>query len=190
MALDLINEENGGLTDASVLLFQSNASDFNDRGRLEVKFQNAENELKGFRVYGKQEFELITKKDSTDQNKLVIGNVISFEDKSYAFEQDSPFDEYGESYKTSALYKKGKLEDFNVQGYTRFENNYIGSLTAFVGYTDYNYGYNSVIIFDEGSIANRLKGNLVQAGASYKKIYKSYLVKELLIFREIMMVIF
>lgn len=174
MALDLINEENGGLTDASVLLFQSNDRDFKDRGRLEVKFQNAENELKGFRVYGKQEFELITKKDSTDHNKLVIGNVISFEDKSYVFKQDSPFDGYGESYKTSALYKKGKLEDFNVQGYTRFENNYIGSLSAFVGYTDYNFGYNSVIIFDEGRIANRIKGNLVQAGASYKKTYKGF----------------
>lgn len=174
MALDLINQQNGGLTDESVLLFESNNSEFKDRGRLEVNFQDAENELKGFRVYGKQEFELITKKDSTDQNKLFIGNVMSFEDKSYVFKQDVPFDDYGESYKTSDLYKKGKLEDFNIQGYTRFENNHIGSLSAFIGYTDYNYGYNSVIIFDDGRIANRLKGNLVQAGASYKKTYKGF----------------
>ena len=174
MALDLINQQNGGLTDESVLLFESNNSEFKDRGRLEVNFQDAENELKGFRVYGKQEFELITKKDSTDQNKLFIGNVMSFEDKSYVFKQDVPFDDYGESYKTSDLYKKGKLEDFNIQGYTRFENNYIGSLSAFIGYTNYNYGYNSVIIFDDGRIANRLKGNLVQAGASYKKTYKGF----------------
>ena len=174
MALDLINQQNGGLTDESVLLFESNNSEFKDRGRLEVNFQDAENELKGFRVYGKQEFELITKKDSTDQNKLFIGNVMSFEDKSYVFKQDVPFDDYGESYKTSDLYKKGKLEDFNIQGYTRFENNHIGSLSAFIGYTNYNYGYNSVIIFDDGRIANRLKGNLVQAGASYKKTYKGF----------------
>ena len=173
-ALDLINQQNGGLTDESVLLFESNNSEFRDRGRLEVNFQDAENELKGFRVYGKQEFELITKKDSTDQNKLFIGNVMSFEDKSYVFKQDVPFDDYGESYKTSDLYKKGKLEDFNIQGYTRFENNYIGSLSAFIGYTNYNYGYNSVIIFDDGRITNRLKGNLVQAGASYKKTYKGF----------------
>ena len=174
MALDLVNQENGGLTDESVLLFESNNSEFRDRGRLEVNFQDAENELKGFRVYGKQEFELITKKDSTDQNKLFIGNVMSFEDKSYVFKQDVSFNDYGESYKTSDLYKKGKLEDFNIQGYTRFENNHIGSLSAFIGYTDYNYGYNSVIIFDDGRIANRLKGNLVQAGASYKKTYKGF----------------
>ena len=62
MALDLVNQENGGLTDESVLLFESNNSEFRDRGRLEVIFQDAENELKGFRVYGKQEFELIHQK--------------------------------------------------------------------------------------------------------------------------------
>ena len=174
LALDLLNDQNGGLTDDSVLLFQSNDSDFKDRGRLEVKFQDAENELKGFRVYGKHEYELITKKDSTDLSKLVIGNVISFEDKSYVYKQDNSYSGFGESYKTDGLFKKGTLEDFNVQGYARFENNYIGSLSAFIGYTDYNYGYNSVIIFDEGRITNRIKGNIVQAGAAYKKHYKGF----------------
>jgi len=171
---DLYTEQNGGLTDESVLLFQSNDSDFKDRGRLEVNFEDAENELKGFRIYGKHEYELITKKDSTDQNKLVIGNVLSFEDKSYVFEQDKPFDGFGESYKTNGLWKKTTLEDFNVQGYARFENDLIGSLTAFVGYTDYNYGYDSKLILEAGEITNRLKGSLVQAGASYKKTYKGF----------------
>ena len=174
ISMDLLNEVNGGLTDDSVELFQSNDSDFKDRGRLEVKFEDAENELKGFRVYGKQEYELITKKDSTDQNKLVLGNVISFEDKSFFYGQDKPFKGYGESYNTSGLWKKVYLEDFNVQGYARFENDFIGSLTAFIGYTDYNYGYDTKLILDDGEITNRLKGNLVQAGASYRKIYKGF----------------
>lgn len=174
MANDLVNEENGGLTDESIMLFQTGDSDFKDRGRLDVNFENAESELKGFRVYLKHEYQIISKKDSTDQNKLVIGNVLSFEDKSYLFLQDKPFKGYGESYKTLGLWKKATLEDFNVQGYARFENDIIGSLTAFVGYTDYNYGYDSKIILDEGEIINRLKGNQVQAGASYKKIYKGF----------------
>jgi len=173
-SMDLLNEVNGGITDESVALFQSNDSDFKDRGRLGVKFQNAENELKGFRVYGKQEYELITKKDSTDQNKLVLGNVISFEDKSFFYGQEQPFSEYGESYKTAGLWKKVYLEDFNVQGFARFENDFIGSLTAFIGYTDYNYGYDTKLILDDGEITNRLKGNLVQVGASYKKTYKGF----------------
>ena len=173
-AQDLVNEQNGGLTDESIFLFQSGDSDFKDRGRLDVNYEDAENELKGFRVYAKQEYELITKKDSTDQNRLVIGNILSFEDKSYSFTQDNPFDGYGESYETSGLRKKVYLEDFNVQGYARFENDFIGSLTAFIGYTDYNYGYDTKLILDNGDIINRLKGNLLQAGASYKKTYKGF----------------
>ncbi len=171
---DLLNEQNGGLTDESVFLFQNNDSDFKDRGRLDVNFENAENELKGFRIYGKHEYEIITKKDSTDQNKLVIGNIISFEDKKFLYQQDSPFDGYGESYKTNGLWKNTTLEDFNVQGYARFENDFIGSLSVSVGYTDYNYGYDSKVILDDGEIANRLKGNQIQAGATYKKTYKGF----------------
>ena len=51
MALELLNQENGGLTDESVLLFQSDDNEFRDRGRLDVKFDDGENELKGFRVF-------------------------------------------------------------------------------------------------------------------------------------------
>ena len=42
--MDLLNQENGGLTNESVALFQSNNSEFRDRGRLDVKFEDAENE--------------------------------------------------------------------------------------------------------------------------------------------------
>ncbi len=174
MALELLNQENGGLTDESVLLFQSDDNEFRDRGRLDVKFDDGENELKGFRVFAKQEYELITKKDSTDLNKLIIGNAIGFEDKSYVYKQDNPFNGFGDSYKTSGLSKKSKLEDFSVKGYTQFKNKYIGNLSAFIAYTDYNFGYNSVVIFDIGSITNRLKSKLVQAGGTYSKNYKGF----------------
>jgi hypothetical protein len=174
MALELLNEENGGLTDESVLLFQSDDKEFRDRGRLDVKFEDAENELKGFRIFAKQEYELITKKDSTDLNKLIIGNTISFEDKSYVYKQDTPFSGFGDSYKTTGLFKKSKLEDFSVNGYAQFNNKHIGNLSAFITYTDYNFGYNSVIIFDIGSITNRLKSKLVQVGGAYEKNYKGF----------------
>ena len=174
MSLDLLNQENGGLTNESVALFQSNNSEFRDRGRLDVKFEDAENELKGFRVFAKQEYELITKKDSTDLTTFIIGNEIGFEDKSYVYKQDTPFSGYGDSYKTTGLFKKSKLEDFSVKGYAQLKNKYIGKLSAFLGYTDYNFGYNSVIIFDSGSITNRLKSNLLQAGAAFSKKHKGF----------------
>lgn len=174
MALELLNEENGGLTDESVLLFQTDDKEFRDRGRLDVKFEDAENELKGFRIFAKQEYELITKKDSTDLNKLMIGNSISFEDKSYVYKQDTPFIGFGDSYKTTGLFKKSKLEDFSVNGYAQFNNKHIGNISAFITYTDYNFGYNSVIIFDTGSITNRLKSKLAQVGGTYEKKHKGF----------------
>ncbi len=175
-AQDILNEENGGLTESSIELFTENVSDFTDRGRLDVNFEDAENLLKGFRFFLDQEYHLIPKKDSLSPSSLSIGNKISFEDKSYVYRQDNPFDGFGESYVNSDLNKKVKLEDFNVQAYSRFENSTIGSLTAFIGYTDYNYGYNTVLYLEEGTITNRLKGDLVQAGASYKKRFGGFQV--------------
>ncbi len=173
-AQDILNEENGGLTESSILLFINDVSDFDDRGRLDVNFEDAENKLEGLRFYGEQEYDLITKIDSTSQTLLTLGNIISYEDKFYQYKQSSPYLGFGESYRTSDLETKGKLEDFNIQGYARFENSIIGNLSAFIGYTDFNYGYNSVLILDDGRITNRLKGNLVQAGASYNKEYRGF----------------
>ena len=174
-AQDILNEENGGLTETSIELFTENESDFKDRGRLDVNYEDAENLLKGFRLFVDQEFQLI-KKDSLSPNSLSIGNKISFEDKSYVYRQDNPFNDFGESYVTSNLNKKVKLEDFKVQAYSQFENSIIGNLTAFIGFTDYNYGYNTVLYLDEGTTTNRLTGDIIQAGASYKKMFGDFLI--------------
>ena len=168
-AQDILNEENGGLTESSIVLFTENVSDFTDRGRLDVIFEDAENLLKGFRVFIDQEYHLIPKKDSLSSSSLSIGNKISFEDKSYVYRQQSPYDGFGESYLSSDLNKKVRLEDFNVQVYSRFENSVIGNLSAFIGYTDYNYGYNTVLYLAEETITNRIKGDIIQAGATYEK---------------------
>ena len=44
----------------------------------------------------------------------------------------------------------------------------MGELTIHGGYTDYNYGYNSLVFLTSGNIPNRLKGAFVSYGASYK----------------------
>ncbi len=173
-AQDMLNEENGGLTDNSILLFTYDNPDFRDRGLLDVNFENAENKLEGIRIYSDQEYKLITKKDNTDQNLLTIGSIINYEDKFYRYIQDIPFAGFGESYVTSDLNKKVTFENFNIQGYSRFENKVFGKLKAFIGYTDYNYGYNSVLYLDDGTITNRIKGNVIQTSASYKKEYKGF----------------
>lgn len=173
-AQDILNQENGGLNDASLVFFETGNSEFEDRARLDVNFENAENKLEGLRFYGEHEYELISKRDSLQYNVLSIGNRISYEDKFFEYRQTEPFSGFGESYETSDLLKTTKLEDFNVQAYARLENSVLGEIGAFAGYNDLNYGYNTVLILDEGRIPNRIKGNLVQFGAHYKKQYKGF----------------
>jgi len=173
-AQDFTNEEYGGLQESSIPLFVNDDPDFEDRGRLEVNFENAENRLEGIRYYLDQEYDLIAQRDSTSYNVVTLGNIISYQDKFYQYEQDAPFDGFGESYQFSGLRDKVTLTDLNLKAYARFNNNILGSITGFINYNSYNYGYNSVLILDEERITNRLKGNLVQAGAAYKKEYRGF----------------
>lgn len=173
-AQDVLNEENGGLTPASLLLFINDDPEFSDRGRLDVNFENGENKLEGLRFFGEHEYELISKKDSIGHSVLTIGNSISYEDKFYEYRQVAPYTGFGPSYEVANLLKTTKLEDFNAKAYAHFDNSIIGKLTAFAGYTDYNYGYNSVLILNDGRIPNRLKGSITEAGAAYEKEYHGF----------------
>lgn len=173
-AQDVLNLENGGLTDSSLELFKNDDPEFRDRGRLEVNFENAENKLEGLRFYGEHEYELLSKKDSTNYSVLTVGNIVSYEDKFYEYRQKAPYVGFGPSYTKANLLKTVKLEDFNIKVLATFNNNIIGTISAFAGYTDYNYGYNSILVLNEGTIQNRLKGNIMEAGASYKKEYRGF----------------
>lgn len=171
---DFTNEENGGLEEDSLLLFINDDSDFEDRGRLEVNFEDAENVLKGVRYYVDQSYQIVRKLDSLNYTVLTLGNSITFEEKFYSYTQDAPFDTFGPAYKTSDLSEKVTLDDFNAKAYVDFDNNILGKISGFVGYSEYNYGYNSVLILDDERITNRLKGTIVEAGAAYKKTYRGF----------------
>ena len=173
-AQDIMNQENGGLTDNSLQLFMANDSEFSDRGRLDVKFEDAENKLEGLRFYGDHYYELISERDSTGHSVLSLGNVLSYEDKFYIYYQNQPFVGFGPSYTGSELFTKTEMEDFNAKVYADFDNSLLGKITAWTGYTDFNYGYNSVLILDDQWIPNRIKGNIVEAGASYEKEYRGF----------------
>ncbi len=107
-----------------------------------------------------------------------MGATLSYEDRFYEFRQEEPFEGYGESFKSQDLRKTTKLEDFQAKADVEFENSTLGTLRGFIGYTDYNYGYNSILELVDGRITNRLKGNLVQAGAQYEKTYRGFSILE------------
>ena len=171
---DIINRENGGLTPNSYALFVNDDPEFSDRGRLDVNFEDAENNLKGLRLYVNQEYALIKKADSTNTNSLTLGNSIWYEDKLFEYRQQNAFEQYGASYEATDLYTKTTLEEFNLQGYANFTNSLLGNFKFFTTLTEYNYGYNSVLNLDTGQIPNRIKDNLVSVGGSYQKQYKGF----------------
>src|SRR5690606_13287813 len=72
------------------------------------------------------------------------------------------------------LRDKVTLDDFYVQGYADFSNNIIGNLKFFTGFSQFNYGYNTTLILENQTITNRLKGNIIEAGAEYQKEYKGF----------------
>jgi len=171
---DLLNRENNGLKPQFIPLFVDNDDDFTDRGRLEVNVENAENILDGRRFYLEHDYNLIDFRDTDSYTFLKLGNVVSFENKSYRYRQERPFEDFGPSYATQNLRDRVKLEEFYSKAFAHFSNNLLGNVQVFLGYTDFNYGYNSILILDEGRITNRLKGNIVEAGASYQKEYRGF----------------
>lgn len=173
-AQDIMNQENGGLKDSSLALFINDDSEFSDRGRLDVKFEDAQNKLEGIRFYGDHYYEILSERDSSSYSILTVGNVISYEDKFYRYNQKSPFKEFGPSYVNTDLETTTKLEDFNAKGYVDYNNFLLGKISVWAGYSDLNYGYNSVLILDRGRIPNRIKGNIIEAGAAYEKEYRGF----------------
>ncbi|MFT5255938.1 MAG: hypothetical protein ACI9RL_001290 [Candidatus Paceibacteria bacterium] len=176
-AHDILNRENGGLTANSLSLFINDDPEFSDRGRLDVNFEDADNKLKGLRFYGNHEYALIQKKDSTSTTALTIGNTVWYEDKFFEYRQATAYENYGVSYEQSGLNSKTTLEDFNIQAYARFDSTLFGNVKAFTTFTDYNYGYDTLVALDSGVIPNRIKGNLLAIGGAYEKTYKGFQLK-------------
>ncbi len=171
---DVLNQENGGLTESSKELFETNDPEFVDRGRLDVAFEDAQNKLEGIRFFGIQEYALISRRDSTGYSVLTLGSTFNYERKKYNFTQTKPYEGFGASYVTEDLHKNTRLEDVQTNLSATFNNSIVGKISAFIGYDDYNYGYNSVLDLDEGRISNRIIGSLIQAGASYEKEYRGF----------------
>ncbi|MGB1270141.1 MAG: putative porin [Flavobacteriaceae bacterium] len=160
------NEENGGITDLMVDQFESENTEFNDRSRFEVNFEDADNKLSAKRFYINHYYNLLKQQDSISNYTLNIGHVANLEDKKYQFNQGRANVFFGDAFTTSVT-DEVRLEQFYNQGYVSLDKKKLGRIKAHVGYTDYNYGYNSVVNLATGFVPNRLKGGFASYGVSY-----------------------
>lgn len=174
---DLLNQENGGIKDEDIENFTSGDKEFLDRSVFDMNFENAENILEGKRFFLNHSYDIISKKDSISNNRLTIVNQVSFEDKYFQFYQNSPSRTYFGDAFTGRINDKVTLEDFKTKVYVEYINNILGEIGFGINYTDVNYGYNSIVLFLDETIPNRIKANYLGVDASYNKTIKSISLK-------------
>lgn len=165
---DILNEENGGISDEDLINFESGVEDYLDRPIFDPIFQDAQNDLEGRRFYMDHSY-IIKDKDSLNSNKIEVGNVLSFEDKYYQFTQARSNDYFGDTFITTKVSDKVTLETFYAELNARYSNKTLGAFKANAAYTNYNYGYNSIVILNNQRITNRLLGTVVSFGGTYQK---------------------
>ena len=170
---DLMNQENGGLLNSNVPFFEQGLREFRDRGVLSVNFEDAESILVGKRFHLNHQYNLI-QKDTLNPSTLSIGNIVSFEDKYFQFKQDRANTYFGDAFKSTNLRDRTTLESFYTELNAQYSNKFLGSFVFKTNYTNFNYGYDKVVLLNGQWITNRLKGDVVGLEGSYDKKYGKF----------------
>ncbi|WP_372975475.1 putative porin [Muriicola sp.] len=164
---DILGEENGGLI-VKELQFESEDPEFRDRSRIDVFFTDARNKVLGKRYFLDHRYVLTRKKDSVSDSSLGIGHEFTYETKYYQFQQDAQNKYFGEDL-FSPIDDKAYLKTFFNSVSLDYSNRFLGTVKGYVNWFQYDYYFDSLLITEEGTIPNQLKGNEIAVGGSYKK---------------------
>ncbi|MGX1931057.1 putative porin [Flagellimonas sp. 2504JD4-2] len=177
-AQDIEAEENGGLLDRDQFEINEN-NDFTDRSRIDLRYENANNRILGKRYFLDQELKLFRGKDSTNtrSTSLAIGHEFSYETKFYDFTQSAQNDAFGEDPFVTPIEDRARLKTMFNRGSLKFSNKTLGDVKGWASLYNYNYFFNSILVTDDGTIQNQLKGEEIAIGGSYKKNFGRLLLK-------------
>ncbi len=177
VAQDLSNDENGGLTATSIINFENNDSNFTDRGRLEVNFNDATNILRGNRYYLEHDYKIWQRKDSLNNTKnyLKVGHILNYERKHYEYEQNTAdTDIFGNTFSNVINDKLAYLTTDNQLFLALKSPVVLGELIFKANYFDYDYGYKSTTIINTQLIPSNLDGNTISMGGEWKTNFKKF----------------
>ncbi|MCC8360454.1 putative porin [Salinimicrobium sediminilitoris] len=164
---DLLNEENGGLTEASLEQYVAKNPEFEDRSRLDVNFQDAQSTLFGKRFFLDHSYALYKRNDSLAQRNLTIGHRLNHTYKKYRFQQGNANEIFGPSFEEVGIRDETRLTSTSNEVYVGFTAGNLAQIVARGRHTNYDYGYNTVLDLQDGFITNRLQGNIISAGGDY-----------------------
>ena len=170
-AQDLQSEESGGLSRKEAQ-FESGEEDFLDRSRLDVFYTNANSRIVGWRYHLDHQFNLVRpKRDSvkTRKTRVALGHKFQYETRFFQFTQSSlpTIKAFGDPYVTP-INDKSKLQVTQNELSALFSNPQWGHLKGELNFFNYNYFFNSLLIQDQQTIANQLRGDEILLGASYQ----------------------
>ena len=163
----ILNQENGGLSNEQIIDFETGNPEFTDRSLFDPLFEDAESNLEGRRFYLDHTY-LLKPNDSLGNNGLKIGNVFHFENKYFQYKQQRNSEVFGEAFNNIDLFDKNSFEHFYTEFNARFYNTKIGALSTKLGYSQFNYGYNSLVFLNDQIILNRLKDNALSFEGEYE----------------------
>lgn len=174
---DLMNEENGGLTQTAIDAFINDDPNFTDRGRMDVNLEGTETKLEGERFFFEHDYKLFSSKDSLDQNftNLKIGHSFSHETKSYEFKQSATSAYFGNT-SSSSFEEKVENKYLNNQLFLEFNSKYIlGRFRVKTDFTNYNYGYGSILNTNISAITTpKIKGTAISFGGTWNAKIKNF----------------
>ena len=167
VAQDLENQENGGIANRDQ--FESEDSEFRDRSRIDVNFQDAVNILNGKRYYFDHYFTLSEKKDSLSFSRLRLEHTFNYETKFYDFNQTTANTFFGEAFQASNLVDRSQLRSLFNKVNLDFSNDIIGNIKATAVAYNYNYSFRSIVFTDDGIIPSNLEGDEIGFGGEWTK---------------------
>ncbi len=167
---DILNEENGGITDVEA--FESGNPDYLTRERLEVYLKDARSFLKGKRVFLDHFFRINSVKGN---NNLYVSHQFNYENKFFEYNQPTVTStvggttvyRFGDSYKTSGINDQTHYnKTYNKVGLA-YENSTLGKFHFFVDDFFSNYYYNQILILDDQTIPASLSRRIDSYGGQY-----------------------
>ena len=133
------NQENGGITEEGIPLFETGDPDFLERSVLEVRLASAVNNLKGKRSFFEHHYALVHAKDSTGST-WTVGQQIMNESKFYRYQDGQNSSYFGPLEDGVNVYDEVQWAILKNRFQTELENPIIGKLTAGIEFSaiDYN----------------------------------------------------
>ncbi|MDG1806195.1 putative porin, partial [Flavicella sp.] len=142
-----LNQENGGIVDERKEDFESNNSEYSDRGRLDVNMEDAESVLTGKRYFIDHNFKLFTTKDTIPKkmSNVKLGHIFNYETKQFNFLKPTSTEYFGDYFSTETN-DLTSFKSMDNKAYVDFTSPYLlGKFRVLAGYHYYYQGYKKVV---------------------------------------------